>query len=68
MLLVNPQRGRIGCPWNVARDQDIVSRLEVSMRNTAPYGRGSESMLSVYGSIQSRDHRERFSAFFQQWL
>jgi hypothetical protein len=35
---------------------------------TAPYGRGLESVLSVYSNILSRDHRERFSALFQHRL
>jgi len=36
----------------------------LSEARTAPYGRGSESTLYVYGSIQSRDHRERYYANF----
>jgi hypothetical protein len=36
-------------------------------RKTAPYGRGSESALSVYSGKQSRDHRERSARrVFQQ--
>ena len=31
------------------------------MLETAPCGRGSESVLSVYSDRQSRDHRERFA-------
>ena len=55
---------RIPAEATKARVVHTLDGAEKRSVTTAPYGRGSESILSVYSDILSRDHRERFFSIF----